>query len=358
MTGNIPTFKLTRKGYDQAQVAAYVGDLVGELGSARDKVAQLTGLVEQLQAERGADGEKAATRYGGFGERLDQILAMAEVAAAELRAEAIAEADQLKAEVENWAESLLEAAKGQAAKIREDAGRDALATRSEAQAYWEAQRASATQLTADLEKVIAARREQAEREAAQSLAAAGRQVAASNERAAQVRAEAEELRARTEATCNALVANAQRRAQEIITSATADADRARDFSEREARAAAERRDSIVAQLGNLRHLLNTAAPEELARSEAGPEVGLQRPERDGGLTGPAGPQQAGFDLREPEVPGDEGPITITLEAAEQTDDDRRPTALTPVRNLAALRHVGGPGLSITREDVPQKREPA
>ena len=153
-----------RGGYDQAQVTAYVGGLIHEMESARTKVGELTRLVEKLQAENNTYKQKSGSRYGGLGERIDQMLLLAENEAAEVRPGGDVEAERLKAEVEKWAESLWEDSKRQAEGMRTDAERDALATRSEAQAYFEAQRTNAAKVAAELEATIAARREQAEQE--------------------------------------------------------------------------------------------------------------------------------------------------------------------------------------------------
>jgi cell division septum initiation protein DivIVA len=163
MAENMPNFAEARRGgYDPGQVTAYVGGLIREMEAAHSKVGELTRVVEKLHQENTTYKQKAGSRYSGFGERIDQILVLAETEAAEVRQAATSEAERLKAEVEKWAASLWEDSKRQAEGIRADAERDALATRSEAQAYFESQRTNAAKVAAELEATIANRREQAE----------------------------------------------------------------------------------------------------------------------------------------------------------------------------------------------------
>lgn len=338
MAENIPNFNVQRRGYDQAQVTAYVGGLIREMESAHSKIAELTRLVEKLHSENNANKQKAASRYSGLGERVDQILALGEAEAAEVRQAATAEAERLKAEVEKWAASLWEDSKRQAEGIRNDAERDALATRAEAQAYFEAQRANAAQVAAELETAIAARREQAEQENAERLAAVGRQVAAAEQHAAEVRVDAERLRSETEMVSNRRLADAERRGHEILEEARANAERVRADSERELAAAMERRDSIDIQLGNLRHALSALG--SLAATGAAEGRPVARPAPNG-------------QVSEGEMAEEDG------EVADETAGDNRtsPTAVQ-VRSRSTVRHIGGPGLSVARDSEPEKREPA
>jgi cell division septum initiation protein DivIVA len=341
MAENIPNFAEARRGgFDQAQVTAYVGGLIREMEAAHSKVGELTRVVEKLHAENNTYRQKAGSRYSGFGERIDQILVLAETEAAEVRQAATSEAERLKAEVEKWAASLWEDSKRQAEGIRADAERDALATRSEAQAYFEAQRTNAAKVAAELEATIAARRDQAEQENGDRLSAVSRQVAASEEHAAQIRVDAERLRSETELVSNKRLADAERRAHEIIEEARANADRVRADSERELAAAMERRDLIDTQLGNLRHALSALS------TLASPEVSasLERASR-----APARPSPSGH------VPDGEGPV------ADLTEDDleaARGSSVVQVRTRSTVRHIGSPGLSVARDSEPEKREPA
>jgi len=243
--------------------------------------------------------------------------------------------------VEKWAASLWEDSKRQAEGIRADAERDALATRSEAQAYFEAQRTNAAKVAAELEATIANRREQAEQENGDRLSAVSRQVSAAEEHASQIRVDAERLRSETELVANKRLADAERRAHEIVEESRANADRIRADSERELAAAMERRDLIDTQLGNLRHALSALS------TLASPEVtaSLERASRAPARPAPTGQRS-----------DSEGPV------ADLTDDDDVEAARAPsvvqVRSRSAVRHIGSPGLSVARESEPEKREPA
>jgi cell division septum initiation protein DivIVA len=340
MAENMPNFAEARRGgYDPGQVTAYVGGLIREMEAAHSKVAELSRLVERLHAENNTFKQKAGSRYSGLGERVDQILVLAESEAAEVRQASTSEAERLKAEVEKWAASLWEDSKRQAEGIRADAERDALATRSEAQAYFEAQRTHAAKVAAELEATIAARRDQAEQENDDRLSAVTRQVAAAEEHAAQMRVDADRLRSETELVANKRLADAERRAHEIVEEARANADRVRADSERELAAAMERRDLIDTQLGNLRHALSALS------TLASPEVtaSLERASR-----APSRPAPSGY------APEAEAPL------ADLTDDDSVDYApsVVQVRSRSAVRHIGSPGLSVARDSEPEKREPA
>jgi cell division septum initiation protein DivIVA len=341
MAENMPNFAEARRGgYDPGQVTAYVGGLIREMEAAHSKVGELTRVVEKLHQENTTYKQKAGSRYSGFGERIDQILVLAETEAAEVRQAATSEAERLKAEVEKWAASLWEDSKRQAEGIRADAERDALATRSEAQAYFESQRTNAAKVAAELEATIANRREQAEQENGDRLSAVSRQVSAAEEHAAQIRVDAERLRSETELVANKRLADSERRAHEIVEEARANADRIRADSERELAAAMERRDLIDTQLGNLRHALSALS------TLASPEVtaSLERASR--------APRPAPTG----QYSDSEGPV------ADLTDDDDVEAARAPsvvqVRSRSAVRHIGSPGLSVARESEPEKREPA
>ncbi|MGD0810577.1 MAG: DivIVA domain-containing protein [Acidimicrobiales bacterium] len=342
MAENMPNFAEARRGgYDQGQVTAYVGGLIREMETAHSKVAELSRLVERLHAENNTYKQKAGSRYSGFGERIDQILLLAESEAAEVRQAATSEAERLKAEVEKWAASLWEDSKRQAEGIRADAERDALATRSEAQAYFEAQRTNAAKVAAELEATIAARREQAEQENGDRLSAVSRQVAAAEEHAAQMRVDADRLRSETEIVANKRLADAERRAHEIIEEARANADRVRADSERELAAAMERRDLIDTQLGNLRHALSALS------TLASPEVtaSLERASRAPSRSAPSG-----------HMSDNDGPLADLTEGGDA--EYASSPSVVQVRTRAAVRHIGSPGLSVARETEPEKREPA
>jgi cell division septum initiation protein DivIVA len=252
MTDTSFNFRLVRHGYDPEQVVAHVGELARQVELAQYDVSELTRLADTLRSENDAYKQKFRSRYGGLGERIEQILALAETEAADIRADAAADAEAVKAKVEKWAASILEDAKREADQIHREAERAAHARREEAEAYFEAVRANAGRLAAEMETTLASRRQQAEQEYEQRLAEVARQEAEAAEHSAQLRAEAQEVRADAERKAERHLEEAEHRGREIVEEAKAAADRARVESDREVAAAIARRDSIDAQLAHLR----------------------------------------------------------------------------------------------------------
>jgi hypothetical protein len=152
------------------------------------------------------------------------------------------------------------------------ADRDAAARRQEAEAVYETQRAKAAAAAADFETTLAQRRESAEAEFTQHLASSNEQLSAMEQQVEQVRNEADKMRADAETQARRLIEDAEQQAAETIAQSRAHADRIRTESDRELAAATQRRDSINAQLSNVRQMLATlsgAAPSGLLFSVAG-----------------------------------------------------------------------------------------
>jgi hypothetical protein len=141
--------------------------------------------------------------------------------------------------------------------MRDEAERDATARRSEAQALYEQERAKSAQAAAAFETTLAERRGKVEQEFAARTALAEQQLAAVTDRAAQVQREADRSRSEAERLAQQQLADANRQAQEIVAAAKDKAERIRAESERELAAATQRRDSINAQLTNVRQMLAT-----------------------------------------------------------------------------------------------------
>ena len=135
--------------------------------------------------------------------------------------------------------------------------RRATARRSEAQALYEQERAKSAQAAAAFETTLAERRGKVEQEFAARTALAEQQLAAVTDRAAQVQREADRSRSEAERLAQQQLADANRQAQEIVAAAKDKSERIRAESERELAAATQRRDSINAQLTNVRQMLAT-----------------------------------------------------------------------------------------------------
>jgi len=294
------SFRTVLRGYEPAQVDQRLSDLTAHLHASQDRAAELAREVELL-ARRVADRPEtpapppqpaAAATFTDLGTRVAQILTLAQEEAAELVARAEASATALTAEAEAAARLVRTEADRYDAAVRSDAGtevqrvtteamrraddvldaaeRDATARREEAEALWERQRAKAAQAAADFEMALAARRERAEREFAERTAAAEAQLTATEEAALRARSQSEREAAEAAARARRMVEDAQDEADQLVADARARADRIRAESERELSAASQRRDSINAQLTNVRQMLATL-------TGGAPVIGLEEP---------------------------------------------------------------------------------
>jgi hypothetical protein len=285
------------RGYDPAEVDARLRALSQQAGSAQaanDELAkaraQAQQLAEQVRAlqsqvaehERQADAGPVAQvqpTFTDLGARIGQMLSLAEEEAAELREKARSEADahrqgvhdavaKVQAEAERQAAErrsaseaesarLVEDAKRRADEMLDDADRDASARRAEAEAVYENQRAKAAQAAADFETTLAQRRQRAEKDFMERGAAAEAELEAVQERAATLRQELERQQRDTMTQITHELEEAREKAAEIVSAAQTRAERVRAESDRELAAAAQRRDSINAQLTNVRQMLAT-----------------------------------------------------------------------------------------------------
>ena len=290
MSSESPTpFRTVLRGYEPAQVDQHIRELTTSLTALQQQSEQLQRHVQELQSRTDAaeaavisaqeDSKDRAPTFTEFGERVAKILSLADdeardlVTRARTDAEAIVadgeahakkvrkEAEQYsldwKSEVDAEAARILEEARTQADDMRDEAERDATARRSEAQALYEQERAKSAQAAAAFETTLAERRGKVEQEFAARTALAEQQLAAVTDRAAQVQREADRSRSEAERLSQQQLADANRQAQEIVAAAKDKAERIRAESERELAAATQRRDSINAQLTNVRQMLAT-----------------------------------------------------------------------------------------------------
>ncbi len=304
-------FRTTMRGYDRAEVEARVDVLTGELASAREagdglaraqqQVAQLTTRLQQAERERDelADAPPPPVpepTYAALGERVAAIMTLADEEGRALRQQAADDAQEhrqaaeahaatQRAHADQYAQEVRTAADAAADRIREDArrhadelvddaDRDAVARRAEADAYDEHVRARAAQASADVELSLAQRRTKVEQDAMVRGAAAEAELAELQDRIEQMRHDA--VRAHREAMAQATgeLEQAHEQASAVVAAAHARAARIRADSDREVAAAGQRRDSINAQLTNVRQLLATlsgTAPAAAVAHEAGRE---------------------------------------------------------------------------------------
>lgn len=282
-----PMFRTTMRGYEPTAVDHRIAELTAALGAAHQHAGQLTDQVRQLTAlaedsslraaERGQ--EPATVTFADFGERVGQILLLAEEEAAQIRSTAAAEIEarlaeieastvKLRADADRYAGDtraaaereggrIVEEAKRTADQLLDDADRQATARGEEAEALYELQRAQSAKAAADFEHTLASRRDKAERVFQERTSLAEQQLATAEEQVAQLRAEAEQASNEAMARATRLTAESKATAEQIVAEAVARADRIRSESERELLAATQRRDSINAQLANVRHMLAT-----------------------------------------------------------------------------------------------------
>ena len=293
----IPTFRTVLRGYEPAQVDAELSTLQQALDAARAELGELTvqlkesrqgqvtveaRLVEaNSRAEEASRAKTMASRpsFEDLGARIGQILVLADEEAAERvraahdesaklideatrKAEAAAiEADRYAVDTRSSAEADAEAklavAQRKADELIDHADREAAARREEAEAVYESQQARAAQAAADFEHTLAERREAAAADFAVAMNQREDQLRAADENLRSSENEAQRVISDASSQAESLRSKAQREAEELVTEARTKAERLRRDSERELAAVSQRRDSITAQLSNVRQMLAT-----------------------------------------------------------------------------------------------------
>lgn len=274
-------FDIVLRGYERKQVDDHLGRLNSERVAAAQRINALERRVEELHfelqnAQKQGDAEPS---YAGLGARVEKILRLAEEEAQDLKVEAQASAEkdrkaaeaaagQVRTQADEDARArreqtrqeaakLLEEARKEAAQVRAEAANEAAAKRDEAEGILEAARAKAAQAAAEFEASLAKRREQAERDLAIRQEGAERHLKETSDQAEQLRVEAQKMREEAERRSRQMLETAQREAEDIVAEARAKAERSRLEAERELAALTHRRDSINAQLSNVREMLAT-----------------------------------------------------------------------------------------------------
>jgi DivIVA domain-containing protein len=215
-------------------------------------------------------------------DEVSQILEEARQQADSLVEDARQEAESLRDDARQEAESIRDDADRQA-MARQDADRQAMAQREEAEALYEQARAKSAAAAIDFETTLAARREASALEFAAQVTAAEQQLAAVRLRSERARNDSERAQQEAASKIAQQLEQATARAQMLVAEAKTKAERIRDNSERELTAATQRRDSINAQLSNVRHDLaalgatriNPMSLEEPDQNEVAAEVQLE-----------------------------------------------------------------------------------
>ena len=336
---NQPEFPTVFRGYDPVQVDQHVAALQQAADAARQEAAASTveltklrqsheALSQELDGQRRSLGELeeqarkvSSPTFADLGERIGSMLGLADEEAASIRAAAAAEVEQarhaadedaalVRAEADRYAEEVrtradvdaseaVSRAKQEADSIIDDAAREAAARREEAEAYYEKQRATAAASAADFERTLGERREKSAAEFTAQMAQQDQALAAVQERADLLGREAEDDRQHAAAEASRTLEAARTEAAALVGSAKEQADRIRRDSERELAAATARRDSITAQLSNVRNMLATLG--------GGAAVGLPAEDEHPAARGRGGPRRGprrrgrGRGAREAEV---------------------------------------------------------
>jgi len=290
-------FRVSLRGYDPAEVDRAVAELNAGLQAARGESAGLRHRLEELEgqaAERVDDAPLEEPSFEHLGERVGQILRLADEEAHELRERARQEAAEMQAHAARAADRLREEADQYSVQRRSDADseatrvvenarraaderldaaeRDAATRLQEAEAVYEAQRAKAAKASADFETTLAHRRKLAEEEFTVQMDQVRERLAAMEREVEETRTRAQSERSEATRESRRLVEEAEQQATTLVEEAKTTADRVRADSERELAAASQRRDSINAQLANVRQMLATLTGAGVTGARAEPET--------------------------------------------------------------------------------------
>lgn len=342
---DLPTFRSVLRGYDPAQVEHHVRELATAADTARQEAAAHSVALTKLEsgyaalqgelaerderiaalerASREAERQATAPTFADLGERIGHILTLADEEAVAIRSAAEedatgsrlaaaqqstatrAEADRYAGDVRSQAEAdaarILEQARRTADEIMEHADREASARREEAEAVYESQRAKAAAAAADFETTLAGRRDKAAADFAAQMSQHETSLAAAQERAEALTAEAQRHHDTTRSEASGLLERARSEAEALVTAAREQADRIKRDSERELAAVSARRDSITAQLTNVRQMLATLGGGAVAPAFGEVELSADAP------GSPASAEEArAADLVDREVEGESG----------------------------------------------------
>ena len=281
MSSSTSSFRTVMRGYDPAEVDAHIATLKEHAKELRHQISEVE------------DRLKAVTEpnFTHLGDRVGQILALAEEEAAELRKKARKEADATRQDAADAARRLRKEADTYSTTTRTEADEYAAVTRAEAEQHSHVTRADADQYAdttraaaeAEAAKIVQAARD----EAAAVQAAAEKDLAdvrAEHERAvteierdlAARRATVEEIRVKTDRIERERTEEARRQALAIVTQAKDGAAGIRVQAEHDLAELQHRHDSLNAQLMNVRRVLaamtgETDGPEQGELFEASPD---------------------------------------------------------------------------------------
>ena len=262
-----PTY--TGLGERIGAVLTMVDNEVNELRiRAQAGVANTRALAEEEAYATRQEADRYAREVrGATDDEVSQILDESRSQADSILEEARQQAESLREEARQEVESLRDYADRQA-MARQDADRQSMARREEAETLYEQARAKAAAAAVDFETTLAARREASAREFAAQVDAAEEQLAAIRQRAERARVDSERAQQEAASKIAQQLDQATERAHMLVAEAKAKAERIRDDSERELAVAIQRRDTINAELANVRQdLAALGGPTRIALAD-------------------------------------------------------------------------------------------
>jgi chromosome segregation ATPase len=219
--------------------------------------------------------------------------------------------------------------------VLDDADREAMARREEAEAVYERSRAKSATAAVDFETTLAARRDSSALEFAAEVTAAEQQLATIRVQSEQTRIESEQAQQEAASRSAQQLDQAMTHAHSLVAEAKTKAERIRGDSERELAAATQRRDSINAQLSNVRQMLaalggvavgNVAEMADAIAEK--PKAAAERPK----TATPAQQPKVATPLEAPKVatPAAKPQEDVTDKATDDKADDRKTGPTQPV----------------------------
>ena len=276
-------FAVVRRGYAPQQVDDTFSDLVRDLTALRAERDGLRNVCARLEAQVEQLASDVPT-YRGLGNRIEQILVLAEEEATELRGTMAGEAQTVREEAQREADA-----------VRQDIEQFAANRRGEADNLLRHTHAEAARAAEDFDVTLSKRREDAQRDFATRMATAEAMQLDAERRASSLREDCEAMLADAEQRGEQIIAAARAKAAEIDRDSSVRAERSRAESERELAALVARRDTINKQLTNVRETLANLTGSVVADPPTDPPTG-------GTAIEPAGAKPVTADETQPTKP--------------------------------------------------------
>ncbi|WP_169577235.1 cellulose-binding protein [Sporichthya polymorpha] len=285
MNQSTSNFDTAMRGYDRAAVDAKVAQLTDERIAFERRAAELEREMVRMrqslengesapyyitlsrkmegilrEAHEDADRTKADAELAGQRER-ERAMSVAE----ELMGRTKDESDRREAETRAQIEGMINAARSEAERVRQEATDKAAQLVASTSDVVEKARIKGAQIATEVETKLTAQREQFERDTVSRQETAERRLAETAQMAEQMKAEAARMTEDSQRAAKALIEAARTAASELIAETTSRAERLQQDAERELAALTHRRDSINAQLSTVRETLSSLSGGALAK---------------------------------------------------------------------------------------------